>query len=145
MYTNRAAVELTHRLWETEGIELPVMLLSSVEGVELQPATASQAVTILTAPHGQPLCLHLMLLDAEQSPWCVITVRELGAEREAVRKRYGLSEREAQVVELVLRGYSNADIGSALSITPATAKKHLTRIFDKLGVDSRAQLISRLA
>jgi ATP/maltotriose-dependent transcriptional regulator MalT len=66
-------------------------------------------------------------------------------EREAFRQRYGLSEREGQVLELVLRGYSNRDVATTLRIAPATAKKHLTRIFDKLGVDSRAQLISRLA
>jgi DNA-binding NarL/FixJ family response regulator len=48
-------------------------------------------------------------------------------------------------VDLVLRGYGNRDIATALDIAPTTAKKHLSRIFNKVGVDSRAQLISRLA
>ena len=75
----------------------------------------------------------------------VACIRELAPERDAVKRCYGLSDREAQVVDLVLRGYGNRDIAQALDIAPTTAKKHLSRIFNKVGVDSRAQLISRLA
>jgi two-component system, NarL family, response regulator LiaR len=50
-----------------------------------------------------------------------------------------------QIIELVLHGYRNRDIAATLGITPATTKKHLSRVFDKVGVDSRAQLASRLA
>jgi DNA-binding NarL/FixJ family response regulator len=49
------------------------------------------------------------------------------------------------VAELVLRGYPNPVIASTLGIASATTKRHLTRIFDKIGVDSRTQLVSRLA
>jgi len=70
---------------------------------------------------------------------------QLAPEREAVKRSYCLSDREAQVVDLVLRGYGNRDIAAALGIAPATAKKHMSSIFNKVGVDSRAQLISRLA
>jgi len=45
----------------------------------------------------------------------------------------------------VLRGYRNPDIAAALGIASSTTKRHLTRIFDKIGVDSRTQLIGRLA
>ena len=44
----------------------------------------------------------------------------------------------------MLRGYRNSHIASTLGITPATTKKHLSRIFEKVGVDSRAQLTSKL-
>ena len=74
-----------------------------------------------------------------------VSVRELGLEREAFARRYGLSPREAEVAELVLRGYSNPVIASTLGIAATTTKRHLTRIFDKIGVDSRTQLVSRLA
>jgi DNA-binding NarL/FixJ family response regulator len=49
------------------------------------------------------------------------------------------------VAELVLRGYPNPVIASTLGIASTTTKRHLTRIFDKIGVDSRTQLVSRLA
>jgi DNA-binding NarL/FixJ family response regulator len=74
-----------------------------------------------------------------------VSVRELGIEREAFARRYRLSPREAEVAELVLRGYRNPDIAASLGIASSTIKRHLTRIFDKIGVDSRTQLISRLA
>ena len=74
-----------------------------------------------------------------------VTVRAIASDKDAVRKRYGLSARESQVVELVLHGYRNADIATALDIAPGTAKKHLTRVFDKVGVNTRSQLQTRLA
>src|SRR6185312_9133351 len=104
------------------------------------------AVSLLTDPRGEPLYVHVLPLAVDPSGGSVaITVRELGIEREAFARRYGLSPREAEVAELVLRGYPNPVIAATLGIAPATTKRHLTRIFDKIGVDSRTQLLSRLA
>jgi DNA-binding NarL/FixJ family response regulator len=63
----------------------------------------------------------------------------------AFRTRYRLSKREAEVVELLLLGYRNRDIATALGTSPATIKKHLTHVFDKVGVDTRTQLVARIA
>ena len=71
-------------------------------------------------------------------------MRGLGTDLDAFRRRYGLSAREAQVRNSCL-GFRNRDIAAALGITSAPAKKHLTRIFEKLAVDSRVQLANRLA
>ena len=59
----------------------------------------------------------------------------------AFRTRYRLSKREAEVVELVLLGYRNRDIAATLGTSPTTIKKHLTHVFDKVGVDTRTQLV----
>ena len=74
-----------------------------------------------------------------------VSIREIGTDISAFKDRYRLSRREIQVAELVLRGYRNSHIATTLGITPATTKKHLSRIFEKVGVDSRAQLASKLA
>ena len=37
------------------------------------------------------------------------------------------------------------DIAAALGTAPTTIKKHLTHVFDKVGVDTRTQLIARIA
>lgn len=50
----------------------------------------------------------------------------------------GLSPREAQVLRLVAAGLSSRRIAEELSLSQHTVAKHLTRIFDKLGVDNRA-------
>jgi DNA-binding CsgD family transcriptional regulator len=51
-----------------------------------------------------------------------------------------LTDREAEVARLVAGGASNAGIAAALTISEATVKAHLTRIYVKLGVRSRTQL-----
>jgi DNA-binding CsgD family transcriptional regulator len=51
----------------------------------------------------------------------------------------GLTTREAEVLERVARGRSNAEIGGDLGIAAGTVKKHLDNVFAKLGVRNRIQ------
>jgi len=52
----------------------------------------------------------------------------------------GLTPREAEIVDYVTKGESNAAIGGALHVSPATVKKHLDNIYTKLGVHGRGRL-----
>jgi DNA-binding CsgD family transcriptional regulator len=52
----------------------------------------------------------------------------------------GLTAREAEIVNYVTKGESNAAIGRALHLSPATVKKHLDNIYTKLGVHGRGRL-----
>lgn len=52
-----------------------------------------------------------------------------------------LTEREQDVVKLVLEGLSNVDIGKALFVTEVTVKKHLRSVYQKLQVRNRAGLL----
>jgi DNA-binding NarL/FixJ family response regulator len=54
-----------------------------------------------------------------------------------------LSGRETEVLSLVARGKTNADIGRALFISEATVKTHLLRAFGKLGVSDRTAAVTR--
>lgn len=56
-----------------------------------------------------------------------------------------LTRREAEVVERVLRGWDNQLIADDLKCAGETVKTHLKRSYDKLGVGSRAKLITRAA
>jgi DNA-binding NarL/FixJ family response regulator len=56
---------------------------------------------------------------------------------EALSLAFGLTAREAEVLYWVAQGKTNRDIGDILGASPATAKKHLERIFAKLGVETR--------
>ena len=49
----------------------------------------------------------------------------------------GLSPREAEILLWTAQGKTNAELGVILSISPATAKKHLENIYQKLGVENR--------
>jgi DNA-binding CsgD family transcriptional regulator len=57
---------------------------------------------------------------------------------------YGLSAREREVVELVMRGATTAHIAATLHIAEYTVQDHLSHIFDKVGVRGRRALVKRL-
>lgn len=56
----------------------------------------------------------------------------------ALRQRFSLTGREAEVLMWVARGKSNRDIGTILGLSPRTVNKHLEQVFAKLGVENRA-------
>jgi len=53
----------------------------------------------------------------------------------------GLSERETEVLVLVARGPSNAQIASSLHLAEATVKRHVANVYLKIGVRSRSEAI----
>jgi len=53
-----------------------------------------------------------------------------------------LTAREEQVLRCVAQGLSNPDTGRLLFISEATVKSHLTRIFEKLGVNDRTAAVT---
>ncbi|MFC4050907.1 response regulator [Actinomadura syzygii] len=57
------------------------------------------------------------------------------------RARYGLSAREAEVMELIVRGLANQDIAAKLFLTEKTVKNYINRIYAKLGAPNRATAI----
>jgi DNA-binding CsgD family transcriptional regulator len=56
----------------------------------------------------------------------------------------GLSPRELQIARLVARGATNQAIARALDISTWTVSTHLRRIFAKLGVGTRAEMVAQL-
>ncbi|MES2996097.1 MAG: response regulator transcription factor [Verrucomicrobiota bacterium] len=65
------------------------------------------------------------------------------AERFARRQpREKLSPRELETLDLVRRGFSNKDIGSALGVSENTVKAHVKSILQKLGVGDRAEAVA---
>ena len=56
----------------------------------------------------------------------------------------GLTNREAEVLAWVARGKTNEDIATILGMRPATVAKHLERVFQKLGVETRTAAAARV-
>lgn len=65
------------------------------------------------------------------------------APESASRSMPGVTPREAEVVGLVARGLTNKAIASQLQISSRTVQTHLERMFKKLAVRSRAELVAR--
>lgn len=56
--------------------------------------------------------------------------------------KYKISEREKEIIDLVLKGQSNKDIGDILFISIKTVKTHIYNIYKKLKISNRFQLIN---
>lgn len=69
----------------------------------------------------------------------LIVMREVSDAQiiESMSLAFKLTAREAEVLYWVVKGKINRDIGDILGSSPATVKKHLERVFAKLGVETR--------
>ncbi len=74
----------------------------------------------------------------------LIVMREVSdaAVVEAMVQSFKLTLREAEVLYWVAKGKTNRDIGDILGSSPATVKKHLERVYVKLGVETRTAAAS---
>jgi len=71
-----------------------------------------------------------------------VTRSPISKEMDQVKQLSGfdISSREAEIIGLILRGFSNKEIGDNLFISLETVKKHVSNIYKKLGVKNRLQL-----
>jgi DNA-binding NarL/FixJ family response regulator len=109
-------------------------LLKDVEPVDL--ITAVRVVAggeALLAPR-----LTRRLIEAFLTAGGGVAAGETGAAAAAIDV---LTPREREVLALVGRGHSNAEIADRLVLSPLTAKTHVARLFAKLGARDRAQLV----
>ena len=74
----------------------------------------------------------------------VLTESGHGAAVEALELQFRLTAREAEVLYWVARGKTNRDIGDILGISPKTITKHLERVFEKMGVETRTAAAARV-
>ena len=65
----------------------------------------------------------------------------LRTRRDQLAEDANLTEREVEVLDLLLLGRTLADIGTVLGISPRTAKFHQANLLEKLGADSRMDLL----
>lgn len=162
---------LAFRSGDTSGAEALALSSSAVDGPEARlleayarAVSASDAVDLigisddaLGGGHG------LLALEAAQQAeriladeperWRLTAVQRrvhhrlveagMSAQLEIVHSDHGaaLTTREAEVLELVAGGATNAEIARALCVSQRTVEGHLSRIFAKLGVGRRADLL----
>jgi DNA-binding NarL/FixJ family response regulator len=80
-------------------------------------------------------------LDGRPVQNLVQVLRDLAAQTAPPpRRTFGLTARELEVVTLITEGCTNKDIAKTFTISEETVKRHLTNIFNKLGVGNRLEL-----
>lgn len=59
-------------------------------------------------------------------------------------KKYGVTERELEIIDLIVEGKSNNDIGKQLFISVNTVRNHIYNIYKKVGIKNRYELINKV-
>jgi two-component system response regulator FixJ len=126
-----------------QGVDQPVIMLTGHGTVEMcRRAFKSGAAEFLEKPVDDEALLEALQNAIRQH---VRSRQKHQAGREA-RQRYGqLSEREREVLGLIVAGLTNKEIGRALDLSPRTVESHRANLFAKLGTESLAQLVRQYA
>ncbi|PZF83260.1 response regulator transcription factor [Jiangella anatolica] len=145
-------IEATRRIAAIPGLErVKVLILTTYDTEEyVFDALEAGASGFLLKDAGPQELLHaIRVVAAGEALLAPKITRRLIAQFTAARAAYQVAEdrlgvltqREREVLALVGTGLSNAEIGDALSLSPATAKTHVSRAMIKLGARDRAQLV----
>lgn len=149
---NAAAARWIDELWGTgprpTSLPVPIEQVAARARAALRgDSVAGDAVArarVLTRS-GQWLVLHGTGFGGGSGRTAVIMESARPAEiAPLVVEAFGLSDRERQVVRLVMRGSSTQAIAQELSLSPLTVQDHLKAIFDKMGVRSRREIAGRI-
>lgn len=145
-------IEATRRIAAIPGLErVKVLILTTYDTEEyVFDALEAGASGFLLKDAGPQELLHaIRVVAAGEALLAPKITRRLIAQFTAARTAYQVAEdrlgvltqREREVLALVGTGRSNAEIGAELSLSPATAKTHVSRAMIKLGARDRAQLV----
>lgn len=126
-----------------QGVDQPIILLTGHGTVDMcRRAFKAGAVEFLEKPVSDDVLLDTVQQAVRQH----VRRRERLAADQWVRERYtSLSEREREVLALIVEGLTNKEIGRVLSLSPRTVETHRANLFAKLQVDNLAHLIRHYA
>lgn len=145
-------IEATKQVTQTRGLEqVRVLILTTYDTDEnVFDALQAGASGFLLKDAGPAELLHgIRVVAAGEALLAPRITRRLisrftvsrRAERAAEDRLAVLTQREKEVVALVGEGRSNSEIAAALTLSPATARTHVSRAMTKLGARDRAQLV----
>lgn len=126
-----------------QGVDQPILMLTGHGTVEMcRRAFKAGAAEFLEKPVNDD-----QLIDAlQQAVRLHVKSRERHQADRLARERYAqLSEREREVLGLIIAGLTNKEIGRALDLSPRTVETHRAHLFAKLQAESLAQLIRAYA
>ncbi len=86
-----------------------------------------------------PDLLAAILAVADGRTWLSSEIRQIMKDDPPLPE---LSPRQAEIMSSIMRGFSNAEIATQLGIDKSTVKNHLSVLFSKLGVATRAEAVA---
>lgn len=125
------------------GVDQPVIMLTGHGTVDLcRRAFKAGAAEFLEKPVDDDLLLDTLQKAVRRH----VGSRARHSADRVARQRYGqLSEREREVLGLIVAGLTNKEIARALGVSPRTVETHRANLFAKLEIGSLAQLIRHYA
>ncbi|MET0363248.1 MAG: LuxR C-terminal-related transcriptional regulator, partial [Sphingobium sp.] len=122
--------------WSREDATLPPVIRPTVDRLLSMRDLAGASVKL---EHPQAT-LELVLIAQYRENEVLIRLNEVNPEADAAKLRLtlDLTQREAEVLLWVSYGKPNRVISDILSISPRTVNKHLERIFEKMGIETRS-------
>jgi len=126
-----------------QGVDQPILMLTGHGTVEMcRRAFKAGAAEFLEKPVNDEQLLEALQQAVRQH----VKSRERHQADRLARERYAqLSEREREVLGLIVAGLTNKEIGRALDLSPRTVETHRAHLFAKLQAESLAQLIRAYA
>jgi len=141
MWQTPLARELLLRYYGTEAPQTPEPVCHWLRRHvgEAQALIEPPRLSLEQGPKRLTFRLHQQIGDSEGGGDWLIIMQEVSDESviEAISLSFKLTPREAEVLYWVVKGKINRDIGDILGSSPMTVKKHLERVFAKLGVETR--------
>jgi two-component system, NarL family, nitrate/nitrite response regulator NarL len=127
-----------------------ILLTAAIDRADIVKALQLGARGVVLKDSATAVLLKAMRVVVEGGYWMgresvsdlVVALRsvEAPADRGEAPSAFGLTQRELQVVALIVAAAGNKKIAETLTISEKTVKHHLTNIFEKLGVSSRLEL-----
>ncbi|MCB8746870.1 response regulator [Rhodoferax sp. U2-2l] len=141
MWQTPLARDLLMRYYGTDAPATPLPVLAWLRRhVEAKEVLAEPPrLSIEQGAHRLTFRLHQQIGDSEGGGDWLIIMQEVSDDSviEAIALSFKLTPREAEVLYWVIKGKINRDIADIVGSSPMTVKKHLERVFAKLGVETR--------
>ena len=136
LWGSSPALRLLHTYWDwtKASAQLPMPLrhmVSTRSHTNGSSPTSLRNELLITGRQGGSLLVRL--IEDNKRLWLLLDERASST----CTRVHGLTKREAEVLQWLAAGKSNKDIGTILAISPRTVEKHLERIFQYLGVETR--------